>query len=110
MNEATVLVLTENHLLAMHEMNGAVRTILAVGDVVVDTVVENHTVLQNLNYCAALVLCSGNHHLLADVKRHIQTAGKESAARAKGQLGGNERVLDRAIGRRFGLESASARG
>ena len=51
-----------------------------------------------------------HHHFLADAQFHIHAAGKESATGAKGQLGGYKRVLDRAIRRRFGLETASTRG
>ena len=99
LNETTVHLLAEDHLLAMHEVDCAVRTIHTVSYIVVDAVVENHAVLQNLNHSATLVLSRGHHHLLADVKRHIQAAGKERAACAKGQLGRNERVLGRSIGR-----------
>ena len=110
LNQTAVHILAENHLLAMHEVDGAVGAMLTVGDIVVDSVVENHAVLQNLNHRAALVLGSCHHHLLADVQFHVQAAGKEGATGAKRQLSGHEGVLGRAIGRRLGLETACTGG
>ena len=53
-HEALLRVLAEKHLLAVHQMDGAVGAVFAVGDEVVDAVVEDHTVLEHLHNCAAL--------------------------------------------------------
>ena len=101
LHETHVAVLAKEHLLAMHEVDGAVGAYCLVGDAVVDAVVENHAVLQDLNHRAALVASSLNHNLLVDIQLNVDAAGKESATSAKDQFGRNKWVFGCAIRRRL---------
>lgn len=49
LNETFVFVFTKDHLFAVNEVDGAVGTILAVGDEVVDTVVPDNAVGKDFN-------------------------------------------------------------
>ena len=90
---------TEEHFLAVHQVNGALGASGAVGDIVVDAVVEDYAVLQNLHHRAAFVLGSSYHHFLRDFQLHIDAAGKECAAGAKHEFSRDKRILGGAVGR-----------
>ena len=70
-DKTVVSVGAENHFLAMTQKNGVVGADFTGGDVVVDAVVENHTVLQNLHYGGSAMARSCNHNLAAGVKLDI---------------------------------------
>ncbi len=66
-----VSVLAEEHLLAMHEVDGAFGTVFTVGDEVVYAVVPYHAVAEHLDYRCALVLLGCCEDFLVDLKLHI---------------------------------------
>ena len=103
-------VLAEEHLLALTQTDDMVVAFVFVGNVRVDAVVEDDTVLQNLHHRGAFVASGGGHHSLRVGQEDVNAAGKEGAAGAEHELGGDERVFGGAVGRRFGNGAAVGRG
>ena len=97
--ETILLVLAEEHLLAVHEFDHTLGAMLAVSDVVVYAVVPDHTVAEHFHHRCAGMLLGGGEHLLAGLKLYVDGAGKEVAACAKYELGRDKRVLGGAVGR-----------
>ena len=74
-----------------------------------DAIIENHAILEHFGNCCTAMARGGNHAAAGVVELNVDGAGKERCACAKGQLGGNERVFGRAVGRRFANEAAGRR-
>ena len=70
-HQTFVLLLAEEHLLVMHEVDGAFGTVFTVGDEVVYAVVPYHAVAEHLDYRCALVLLGCCEDFLVDLKLHI---------------------------------------
>lgn len=83
LHQAAVVVLAEEHFFAVAEVDCAVGAHFFVGDGVVDTVVEDHAVLEDFAHSRAVVFGGGYHHFLAGGEFYVDGAGEESAARAE---------------------------
>ncbi len=70
-HKSAVHLLAEKHFLAMAQMDSAVGSIFSVSDMIVDAVVEYHTVLKQLYDRCTTVASGGNHYLLRRGKLHI---------------------------------------
>ena len=99
LHETLVHFLAENHLFAMHQVDGTIGASFAVGDEVVNAVVENHTVLQDFHNRTTLVLGSSHHHFLTHLGVYVDGASEESATSAEYEFGRHEWVLGSAIRR-----------
>lgn len=81
----------------MHEMDCTFGSGGTVGDVIVDTVVIDDTVLEHLDYRSALVACSRSHYLLGYGKLNVKASGKEVATRPEHEFCRDKRVLYSAV-------------
>ena len=108
-HETLIAVLTEDHLLAVAEEDGAFGTHLAIRDARVGAVVEDDAVYEHLRHGSATVAgrCSKDGRQVGRVR--IDATGEEVAACAEGQLGRDEGILHRAVGRALGDEAAVGR-
>ena len=91
-DEAAVHILAEEHLLAVAQMDCAVGADLAVGDGVMDAVVEDDAVLKHLNDRSSVVTCGSLHHLAARFELYVDCAGEEVTAGTEHELGGDKRL------------------
>ena len=94
-----LLVLAEEHGLAVLEHDGAVVADGAVGDGGVRLVVEDDAVLQHLGNRAAVVLGGAGHALGGKLRHTVEGAGEEGALGTHHELTGIEGVVDGAVGR-----------
>ena len=102
-DDAFLLVGSEQHLLAVAQRYGALRTrSLVGGELAVGLVVEYHAVLQYFDYRHAFVHRGGHHALLRKSHLHVHRPGEERALGADHQFAGVERLLDRAVRRGLG--------
>ena len=107
--EALVLVFAEYHLFAVAQQYCAVGAYLAVGDGVVDSVVEDHAVLEDLDYGSAFMAGGSGEDVLRCGQLDINAAGEEVAACAEHQLCRNEGVFHSSVRARLRHETACAR-
>ncbi len=87
------VVISEEHFLAVAQVDCAVGTECLVGHVGVYAVVENHAILQDFNHGCAFVVCRSHHHLLRGCEVHVDCACEEVAACAEHKFGRDKRVL-----------------
>ena len=99
LHDTLVLVLAENHLFAVNEVDSAIVASSAVGDVVVDAVVENHTVLEDFNDRATFVLSSSYHHFLSHLRINVDSATEECATSAEHEFCRHKWVFSGAVRR-----------
>ena len=100
--QTLVLLLAEDHGLAILEDDGAVVTDSAVGDGGVSLVVEDHAVLQHLHHAGAVVLGGAGHDVGGELRQAVQRTGVEGALCAHHQFARVERVVDGAVRRGLG--------
>ena len=103
--QTLVILLTENHLLAMFEYYRVLSALLAVRYPCVRAVIENNAVHKALHDRASLMLLRGYETI--DRRRHIdiQCTGEERTSCAEHQLCRHERTLYRTKGRRLGYKA-----
>ena len=97
-----VLVLAEDHGLAMFEHDGAVVADSAVGDGGMGLVVEDDAVLEHLDHGASVVLGGARHALGGKLRDTVERAGEERALCAHHQLTRVEGIVDGAEGGSLG--------
>ena len=95
--QTLVLLLAEDHGLAILEDDGAVVTDGTVGDGGVGLVVEDHAVLQHFHHAGAIVLCGAGHDVGGQRRQAVQCACIEGALCAHHQLTRVEGVVDGVI-------------
>lgn len=100
--EAFLLVLAEEHGLAVLEHDGAVVTYGAVGDGSMCLIIEYHAVLQHLDNRSAVMLCGAGHDVGGQSRHTVECTGEECALCAHDQLTRVERIVDGAEGRSLG--------
>ena len=98
LDEAFVHVFAEEHLLAVAEVDGLVGADAAVGDGVVDAVVEDDAVLEDFDDRCTFVAGCGGHDLDGGGQLDVNAAAEEVAACAEYEFGGDEGIFNCSVG------------
>lgn len=104
-HEALAFILAEKHFFAVDKMDRAVGAVFFVGDGRVDSVVVDDAVLEYLGHRGAFVASGGEKHFLCDGELYVDRPAEEVSACAEHELGRNERIFSRSVGRRLGDET-----
>ena len=94
--KAFVVVLAENHLLAVAQNDRVVCTCLTVSNPVVSAIIEDDAVNEALNNRCAFVLLRLHHTIDGGRHIHVQRASKECATCAEDEFARDKRTLYRA--------------
>ena len=88
-----VLLLTEDHLLAVVQYDRAIITHLTLSYALVDPVIEDHTVYEDFDDGSTLMLSTCHHTLPKELHVDVKRTSKEAPTSTEAQLCRDEGIL-----------------